>query len=177
MSLQYLEKLKSLMPPPDHPPLNEANWPVAEEVLGLRLPHDFREIVHIYGNAIWCDSFRPVYPGTTLEECQEYRDHLLELLKPMDFLYDEERTFSYARYPDPGGLLPCLIDFDGGACCWITEGAPDNWGILYWFGGPCKVFPMHNVSRLICDWIEQKPPVQDVWDPQRLAPGRFKLTW
>ena len=81
MRAKYIDKLKKLLPPPAKPPLNEANWQVAEEILGLQIPADFKEFVQTYGNAIWCDSFKPVYPGNTRRECEEYKAHLLELLK------------------------------------------------------------------------------------------------
>src|SRR5262245_44742831 len=116
------------MPPPAAPPQNDIDWEVAEDVLGLKLPDDFKGFVRAYGNSIWCDTFRPVYPENSRKGCEEYRTYLLELLEPMDYLYDDKQDLDFKRYPERGGLLPCLIDFGGKHVCWVAEGDANNWG-------------------------------------------------
>jgi hypothetical protein len=78
-------------------------------------------------------------------------------------------------YPDPGGLLPCLLDFGGGFLCWITEGEPDGWSVMTWYAGTCVIFRGMSVTRLICEWIEQKGRAKSAWPDSYLQPESFEL--
>ncbi len=84
MSLSHVQKLTQLVPPLDPPPENVVDWKMAEDVFGISYPNDFRQLIHCYGNVMWCDLFRPVYPKTqTRAGCQESKEYVLELLSAM----------------------------------------------------------------------------------------------
>lgn len=176
MEKNFTPKIIRHMPPPSSPPETNVDWQAAQEVMGIDYPDDFKDFVHTYGSLVWCDTFRTVYPGVDRQACEEYRAHIAELLEPLEYLYDDSQELKFGRYPEQGGLLPCMIDFNGKTICWITQGQPNTWGILVWMRGPCKVFRDHSMTQLILEWIEQKGDVKDIWLSELLDPEQFKLT-
>lgn len=178
MSIVHLERLKELMPPLEPAPDSVVDWNVARDVFGLSFPADFTEFVATYGNVIWCDLFRPIYPITkTLSDCQKSKDHVLEILGRMyksDLLDEENRIINLPHYPAPGGIFPCLVDTNGCYICWITTGAPDNWITAKFDSGYLQVFQC-DLTQLICAWIEQKPPASDIWDSTFLETDNYGL--
>jgi len=178
MASQHLERLKTFMPPLNPPPENEVNWKMAEEVFGLSFPLDFKQFVFTYGNVIWCDLFRAIYPETSSREaCEKSREDLIETLTHIcsDRLYDEAGNIvNIPAYPSPGGLLPCLTDTNTAFMCWRTVGAPHEWTLLKYSSGNLFMFPM-DLTQLICDWIERKPPADKAWGEFFLKPERYGI--
>ena len=39
--------------------------PEIRSLFELAFPEDYKQFIHTYGNVIWCDLFRPVYPDTS----------------------------------------------------------------------------------------------------------------
>ena len=68
MAASHVEKLKGLVPPLVPPPENAIDWEMAEQEYGLPFPEDFKRFVSVYGNVMWCDVFRPIYPKTALSQ-------------------------------------------------------------------------------------------------------------
>lgn len=179
MSHQPLEELKTLMPPLEPPPENEVDWTMAEAVFGIRFPTDFKQFVLTYGNVIWCDLFRAIYPETdTREKCEKSRDDVLETLSIIfnDDLCDEngDTIDNLKAYPSPGGLLPCLTDTNSSFVCWLTSGEPEHWTLVQWFSGTVRFFEC-NLTQLIRDWIKQVPPAKDAWGPFFLSPKKYGI--
>jgi len=179
MSLRHLDKLKKLMPPLDPPPENSVDWAMAEQVFGLSFPNDFKQFVYTYGNVIWCDLFRTIYPETdTREACLKSREYTLELLSHIcsDRLYDADgNVFDIPPYPSPGGLLPCLTDTNSDFICWRTVGHPDEWTTVKYSVGSVFMFPF-DLTQLICDWIEQIPPADQAWSSYFLKPEKYGIS-
>jgi hypothetical protein len=131
MAMNHLERLKRLMPPIDPPPESDVNWPMAEEIFGTRFPTDFKNLIATYGNVIWCDLFRFIYPETSDEPaCRRSREDVIETLSYLcggeNRLWDESgQEIHIPPYPESGGLLPCLTDTNTGFVCWHMVGNPD----------------------------------------------------
>jgi hypothetical protein len=178
MSSQHLEKLKQLMPPVNPPPENNVDWAMAEDVFGLRYPQDFKDFIHSYGNVIWCDLFRPIYPETsTRKQCEASRGEALETLSIIfngDMCDPDGRVLSLKPYPAQGGLLPCLTDTNGSFICWLTAGDPDSWTLSQWHNGTVRELDC-NFTQLISDWISQTPPFNDVWGPFFLTATKYGI--
>ncbi|MCA9046191.1 MAG: hypothetical protein KDA69_17820 [Planctomycetaceae bacterium] len=178
MSLHHLAKLKKLMPPLDPPPENLVDWALAEEVFSLQFPTDFKQLVATYGNVIWCDLFRPIYPETdTLARCEASKNDVLETMSLIfsDELYDTDgNAVQLAPYPQLEGLLPCLTDTNSSFVCWHMKGNPDEWKLVQWYSGTVR-FLNCDITQLICDWISQTPPFEDVWGTFFLGPKKYGI--
>lgn len=166
MTVKHVNRLKQLMPPLEPPPDNQVDWEVAEDVFGRSFPIDFKEFVRAYGNVIWCDLFRAIYPGSeTRDACQKSRDYVENLLAAMygaKLWGSDGKEIHIPPYPASEGLLPCLIDTNSDIVCWYTVGHPDSWTTVLFQEGNLFFFPC-DVTQLICDWIEQIPPAAEVW--------------
>jgi hypothetical protein len=175
MSSIYIEKLKKAMPPLDPPPDNVVDWAMVRDVYGLDFPNDFKDFITTYGNVIWCDLFRAIYPETgTRQECEASRTDVLETLSLIggDRLYDVDgNVVEVPCYPTPGGLLPCLTDTNSDFILWRTEGEPDDWTVVKYSCGNVFMFDF-GLTQLICDWIERVPPADQVWGAVFLGPAK-----
>jgi hypothetical protein len=173
MSISHVERLKMLVPPLDPPPENVVDWAMAEQEYGLTFPEDFKRFVGIYGNVIWCDLFRPIYPKTqSLETCRKSKEYTLKILAGIygARLWDENgEAVTIPPYPSLGGLLPCLLDTNSDVVCWHTVGQPENWKVVLFQEGNLVFYPS-DVTQLICDWVEHVPPASAIWrafDPSK----------
>ena len=179
MSLQHLARLKKLMPPLDSPPESVVEWSLAETGFGITFPEDYKEFVRTYGNVIWCDLFRPIYPATSTQQaCEESKAYCLKVLSYMykaKILGGDGKQISIPPYPALGGLLPCLADTNGGYLCWHTSGQPNEWTTALYYGGNAWFFPM-GLTQLIADWIEQIPPADAIWDTHHLEPDDYGIS-
>lgn len=179
MSLQHLEELKVLMPPLVPPPENKVDWSVAEEVFGIRFPNDFKQFILTYGNVIWCDLFRAIYPETdSREKCDASRSEVLDTIDTIfnDGFCDEngDAIDGLRPYPNPGGLLPCLTDTNSSFICWLTSGDPENWTLVQWYSGTVR-FYKSDLTHFIRDWIKQIPPANDAWSTFFLSPKKYGI--
>jgi len=178
MSQQYLEELKVLMPPLEPPPDNNVDWEMAEQVCRIRFPEDFKQFISIYGNVIWCDLFRAIYPETdTWEKCEKSREEVLETLAIIfnDGFCNEDGTAitNLRPHPNPGGLLPCLTDTNSSFVCWLTSGKPEEWTLIKWHFGTVTFYDF-TLTQLIRDWIKQVPPAKDAWGAFFLKPENYQ---
>lgn len=177
MSIDHVKRLKRLVPPIDQPS-HEMDWALAEEIFGQPFPTDFKQMVSLYRDSLWCDLFRAIYPDTeTRESCEMSREKVLRILAAIYSanLWDKEGNLvRIPPYPSPEGLLPCLIDTNSDVVCWHTVGEPDSWTTVLYQEGNLFFYPT-DVTQLIHDWIQQIPPAAEVWgkpDPRNLRVSR-----
>ena len=84
MAHLHVEKLRKLVPPLEPPPENDVDWKIAEQIFGIDFPEDFKHFVKVYGNVMWCDMFRPIYPKTeSIESCEQSKQYVLRTLSAM----------------------------------------------------------------------------------------------
>lgn len=96
-----LEILASVIGAPTRPKF-EVDWKGLAEVMGTRLPADYRAFVEAYGPAAVGEFLWPIVPlhGKYFRELAEiHRQHAMDR--------DEEPSrHPYAFYPEPDGLIP-----------------------------------------------------------------------
>lgn len=121
-----LDRLLSLVPPPASPVDADVDWTRVEAELGLSLPGDFKEIVRRYGAGRFCDDLSTCAPDLLLE----YNQGLPASWGPIRA--ENPGEFEFPLFPEPGGLVIWGLDSIGGALCWPTEGAPEQWEVVLW---------------------------------------------
>ena len=142
-----LARLRALAPPPAEPvePADPRRWPAVEQELGTALPADYKALTAVYGSGrfdelLWLFSpFAPRGPGNLLDERRTTLD-----------AYEQTRRRFPARlplppFPEPGGLLPLGRSDNGNELYWLTEGAPDAWGVVL-FGGRSTDHEVHRLG-------------------------------
>jgi hypothetical protein len=178
MSILHVEKLRKLAPPLEAAPENVVDWAMAEKVYDLVFPEDFKKFIGVYGNVMWWDLFRPIYPRTeSLDACRESKESVVRLLASMYSakLWNENgEVVDIPPYPKPEGLLPCFLDTNGDIVCWHTVGEPDQWKVVVFQEGNLFFFPF-DVTQLICDWVEHIPPASGIWRPFDIRPRQIQL--
>lgn len=161
-----------LSPPPD----NTVDWALAEEVYRLSFPNDFKQFIGVYGNIIWCDLFRAIYPETQSRDmCEKSKEYVHEILAAIfsGELWDVDgNAINLLPYPSTGGLLPCLVDTNTSFICWITKGKPDEWTTVKCSSGTVCMYPF-SLTELIINWLEQIPPADKVWSSYFFGPKKF----
>ncbi|MGH3390110.1 MAG: SMI1/KNR4 family protein [Actinomadura sp.] len=121
-----LDRLLSLVPPPASPVDADVDWTRVEAELGLSLPGDFKEIVRRYGAGRFCDDLSTCAPDLLLE----YNQGLPASWGPIRA--ENPGEFEFPLFPEPGGLVIWGLDSIGGALCWLTEEAPEQWEVVLW---------------------------------------------
>lgn len=107
------------------------SWVAAETALSVALPREYYEVATTYGcGRFWGEDttdftlFNPGAPDYLSEvefECQRLRE-AKEHSDPEDF--------TFAVFPNKGGLLPYGLDDQNVRFCWRTGSAPDSWPIV-----------------------------------------------
>lgn len=150
MADSKIQELMALVPPPEPPADTTVDWTAAEADVGLLLPTDYKEFISHYGSVDLCGVIyvfhpkRPLYGKSIKEESIEV---LNETINCMD---TGRENLRYPDYPIAGGILPIARIYEH-LLCWITEGPPDTWRLLYWgwFGERVYEYKMTLTEFLI----------------------------
>jgi hypothetical protein len=131
-----LDRLRSLAPPPEEPlePGDPKGWGRVEDALGTALPEDFERFTEQYGSGKFDDFLYLLNPFSA-----DPAGNLVAAKDTMLADYAETRSKFPDRlplppYPEPGGLLPLGRSDNGNELYWLTEGAPDDWGVVAFAG-------------------------------------------
>jgi hypothetical protein len=131
-----LDRLRSLAPPPDEPlePGDPKGWGRVEDELGTALPADFKRFTELYGSGKFDDFLYLLNPFSA-----DPAGNIVAAKDTMLADYAETRSKFPDRlplppYPEPGGLLPLGRSDNGNELYWLTEGAPDGWGVVAFAG-------------------------------------------
>ena len=131
-----LDRLRSLAPPPEEPlePGDPEGWGRVEDELGTALPADFKRFTELYGSGKFDDFLYLLNPFSA-----DPAGNLVAAKDTMLADYAETRSKFPDRlpmppYPEPGGLLPLGRSDNGNELYWLTEGAPDGWGVVAFAG-------------------------------------------
>lgn len=191
-----LATLLTIAPPPAKPVGVPGDWSGIEGELGTALPADFKALVHAYGEGQFQDFLTLLgpfagQPGPADQLVTEREGRLT--------LDDDQAAWVRARgrpgqtgdpwpplFPEPQGLLPWAISYNGDRVCWRTHGPPESWTCVVWTprdhypGGP-GAMEEHAVdasglmARWLCRTLESSclnvavgPGVEGAWfEPSR----------
>jgi hypothetical protein len=150
MTDSKIQELMALISPPELPADTTVDWTAAEGDLGLPLPTDYKEFISYYGSVDLCGVIyvfhpkRPLYGKSMKEESIEVLD------KTINCMNNGRENLSYPDYPAAGGILPIARIYEN-LLCWITNGPPDTWRLLYWgtFGTEVYEYKMTLTEFLI----------------------------
>ncbi|MFF4601156.1 SMI1/KNR4 family protein [Streptomyces sp. NPDC001339] len=132
-----LDQLMHIIPPPSEP--RERDWSSAEQVLGVQLPVDYKELIHVYGGSNWDDYLYVLEPGCPNDNYDliEWEDQQTEALdglwefekKPTELEEEGARVIPWAT-TDNGECLYWLIrpgQQPGGWTVMVNEARGDRW--------------------------------------------------
>lgn len=155
MAERKIDELVTLLPPPQRPVQTAIDWPSVEGELGLPLPEDYKQIVGTYGRCLICEVIYIIHPADRLNGSlgammTSLLDHTINAGS------SGRENVTYPDYPVPGGLLPVARIFEN-ILCWITDGPPDKWRLLYWgeFGREVFEFDL-TLGEFMVDVLNRK---------------------
>lgn len=155
-----LDTLLDLLPPPASPieTVSAKDWELYELVTGINLPDDYKAFFGVYGTGLIGGVITPYNPfcrRTMLKPSYTCRDWMRQALGIQDAKWRFGKdTFSYALYPEPGGVLPWGSTDDGDQLFWLTSGAPNEWTTLIneVRSSNFQVF-RYSMTAFLCAWI------------------------
>lgn len=152
-----LRELKAILRPTAQPIERPTDQQLleAEANLGLLLPNDYRQFIQHYGTGSIEGFLRILNPSSKYANANlvaAARDDNFDGYRPMRSEWPEE--YQFARYPEPGGLLPWSHSIDGDILYWLTQGDCDTWPIIVWSRGD-RLFHSFNTSMVdfILDFV------------------------
>jgi SMI1-KNR4 cell-wall len=122
--------LSKIMPSPTNPIDADGSWVHVEEVLGVKLPDDFKDFIRVYGSGTinhFISVLSPFSKRPTLNLLDQSKRQL-DVLRELHDDFGEKNQ--YALYPAPGGLLPVAMTDNGDVIHWLTSGGPADWTIV-----------------------------------------------
>jgi hypothetical protein len=127
-----LERLRAIVPPPAEPVEtgSEGDWPKVEAALGTALPDDFKRFTGLYGSGKFDDFlflFNPFAPDGQDGNLLYEKDAVLAAYAETRAKFPDR--LPWPPFPEAGGVLPAGRSDNGDELYWVTEGAPDGWGV------------------------------------------------
>jgi hypothetical protein len=189
-----VQRLIEIVPPPTDPvDTGSGSFSDVEEVLGLKLPADYKDYITAFGSGGWHDCWWILNPftdnehGNLLLQSQDRRPKNWSALDAERASRDAEGRFPHPIYPEQGGILPWAITDRGGRFYWLTEGNPDSWVTIYYAGlSPAfETYDLPCISILLRIVTDQFPAFADLFsdhehlygEPYNFAgPGSFAPT-
>ncbi|MBD0694054.1 SMI1/KNR4 family protein [Streptomyces sp. CBMA123] len=167
--------LTRLVAPPATPMDASGDWTVPESALGVRLPEDYKWLVHTYGWGEFCDF---LYLRTPFGASQ-YNGVEWQSGRPSGAPERDRERYPYPLHPSPGGLLVWGTTMDADRLCWLTVGDPRDWPVVVWSrDGQYETFAMgvttflegwaggHVTSRLLADMEPDLAPWFNAFRPR-----------
>jgi len=122
--------LSRIMPPPANPIESDGSWSHVEQILGITLPDDFKDLIRTYGSGTidhFVSILNPFSTRPTLNLLEQAKRQL-DALRVLHDEFGEPNPFEL--YPAPGGLLPVAITDNGDVIHWLIRGNPAAWTIV-----------------------------------------------
>jgi len=134
-----LKTIAKLLPPPASPRGSDRSWDAVEQELRLKLPHDYKAFIDLYGSGQIASAEGWVVVWN-FRDASLFRSSLMEALSGDEGVTAWYRTkaassgnqLPYPLYPDRGGLLPFAAVVDVDYLNWLTTGPTDQWNVVYW---------------------------------------------
>ena len=121
-----LQKLIRVLPPPTETAGRAVNWQEHEAALGITYPTWLKEFIAVYGGSIWFDNYSILYPAPECYDVASFRQAVqdqLNLLVTYGITDEDFKPIKVPLYPEPGGLFPFMVDYDGTYYFWKMEPA------------------------------------------------------
>ena len=165
-----LRKLIELLPPPPDPPGRKVNWQEHEAALGITYPRWLKDFIAVYGGSIFFDNFSILYPAPECYDVDSFRQAVndqLDLLVKYGMTDEDFNPIKVPLYPEPGGLFPLMVDYDGTYYFWKMEPEnPDRWPLLRWEVDTLRTLKYPTLAEMFLDRIE---------DYKRINPDRVRV--
>jgi hypothetical protein len=164
-----------VLPPPPDPPGREVNWREHEAALGITYPTWLKDLVAVYGGSTWFDNYSLLYPAPECYNVASFRRAVkdqLDLLVTHGVTDEEFNSIQVPLYPEPGGLFPFMVDYDGTYYFWRMEPAdPDKWPLLRWEVNALRVLKYATLAEMFLDRIED---YKKLGEPERVRVDRWE---
>jgi hypothetical protein len=176
-----LQKLMKLLPPPPEPTGREVNWEEHERALAITYPTWLKDLVSDYGGSIWFDNYSILYPAAECYEVASFRravQEKLDLLVTYGITDEEFNPIQVPLYPEPGGLFPFMVDYDGMYYFWKMEPSdPERWPLMRWENDTLRLLKHRTLAEMFLWAIGEYQRIQpdrvrvDRWVPPASAKG------
>ncbi|CAN5456352.1 hypothetical protein BH11PLA2_BH11PLA2_32090 [soil metagenome] len=167
---QALRMLMEVLPPPRDPTGREVNWREHETALGITYPTWLKEFIAVYGGSIWFDNYSILYPALDCYDIASFRQAVYEqlnLLVTYGVTDEDFNPIKVSLYPEPSGLFPFMVDYDGMYYFWKMEPAdPDRWPLMRWENDTLRTLKYATLADMFLDRIE---------DYKRIQPNRVRV--
>lgn len=166
-----LEELLLVMPPLEDTRGTNIDWKQLEERVRLPYPTHFKEFVAAYGNAVWCGSWHLFYNSRgELEQFMETMEEVVSSEKEKElYKWGGARLPMPAMYPEKGGLLPFLIDFDNHCLySWRTKHInPDHWPVVCHVNDQVAELRGITIAGMFLEWLHRTDRMRRIWGDVR----------
>lgn len=127
MSLNSLRWLMPVPAQPIHVP-TAADWSSAEQVLGTRLPAEYKSFLSLYGSGR-IDGFFGIFSPASPNAWENLLEQLERQRGPFETMQRGRYPVSLDLYPATPGLLPLAQTDNGDLVFYVVAGDPDRWTI------------------------------------------------
>jgi hypothetical protein len=179
-----IETLNRLLPPPLTPEETKGDrtWDEVEEILGTRLPGDYKRFVASYGTGS-INSFITVFnPFSSSRFVNLIDRRQLDLEGMGELRQNFPQQYAHDKFPPLGGILPFASTDNGEIFYWKTDGDPDQWTVVAYesrgpkyfsFAGPMTEFLAGLLARTIkCEVLPASFPSRaSVFTPISVTKG------
>jgi hypothetical protein len=152
-----LRRLMEVLLPPDGVAGRNENWHQVEGEIGLTFPSHFKELLGVYGDAVWFDLYHILYPTTT-EPTELYLEAVgsqLNILVEYGMTDVAGNEIKMPLYPEPSGLFPFMASSDGDYYYWRTDARdPDKWPMVRWEMDILRPLPEKTLAELFLKTLE-----------------------
>ncbi|MEZ5943742.1 MAG: SMI1/KNR4 family protein [Planctomycetaceae bacterium] len=162
-----IDELASILLPPDSPYGTEVDWKLIEKEVGLTFPSDYRELCKRYGSFEFGNTISVMHPR---QSSGSFATQMAELLVDViDGVEGGRDNLEYENYPSIPGLFPVIYTDNNQLVCWITEGKPDDWPLIYWstWGTVVQSFDQ-SITEFLVGLLNLTSP---------LVPDEFAANW
>lgn len=147
----------------------DLHWATTEQVLGLRLPTDYKHYVERFPSGIF-QIYLSVY--TPFESGLHPR--ILYALEGRRVIQADRDDFPYAFHPEKGGLLPWGITGSDFLFCWLTGADdPDQWPTIVCDYSLLDEFHTYSgsMTAFIVDLIRGETGISEFGPEAEVAPS------
>ncbi|ATW46713.1 SMI1/KNR4 family protein [Streptomyces peucetius] len=123
-----LTRLLEIAPPPSEP--RQKDWGEVERSLGVELPTDYKELIHVYGGSNWDDYLYVLEPG-----CPNENYDLIEWAQNQ--AEDLEDLWEFEKKPaelevEGSRVIPWATTDNGECLYWLARPGlePDQWTVM-----------------------------------------------
>lgn len=131
----YVDRLAAILGEPDPPP-QPIDWTAVENLIGLPLPYDYKELFRRYSTVDLDHGFIAVM-SPLIEAEGPFAGHCI-IEQEAEAYIDDARylreefpeSAPYPLFPEPHGVYPWACTKNNDVFWWRTIGDPDDWTVI-----------------------------------------------